>query len=229
MLLSIRKEAMLMAFLLIGNVLFAQQNFSQTGDASFYADKFEGRKTANGEIYRHHKMTAAHRTLPFGTQLKVTNLRNGKSIVVTVNDRGPFVKGRIIDLSKGAAGKLDYIRDGVTKVKIESLGGKSSGGSPSKSIEQQTAPNHYYQIETSEIPLQGYGVQVGSFNQMANLIRLSNQVKELIGGKCYVKVAYMNGMAYNRLIVGVENDKQGAERHMKKLQKVFRDCFVIQL
>lgn len=94
---------------------------NETGLASFYSDAFEGKKTASGEIYKSSKMTAAHRTLPFGTRVEVTNLSNNKSVTVTVNDRGPFVKDRIIDLSKAAAVKLDYIDQGVTKVKIEPI------------------------------------------------------------------------------------------------------------
>jgi rare lipoprotein A len=91
---------------------------TETGKASYYANKFQGRKTANGEIYRHSKMTAAHRTLPFGTQVTVTNLKNGKTVNVRINDRGPFVKGRVIDLSRGAARKIDMVRDGVVNVEI---------------------------------------------------------------------------------------------------------------
>ena len=106
-------------------ILFAfQQCFSQSvqkGKASYYHDKFEGRSTASGEPYRKSKMTAAHRKLPFNTKIKVTNLANNKSVIVRVNDRGPFVKGRIVDVSKAAAKKLDFINQGVTKVKIEVL------------------------------------------------------------------------------------------------------------
>jgi rare lipoprotein A len=92
---------------------------SQTGMASFYSNKFDGNKTANGETYRKSKLTAAHKTLPFGTQVKVTNLSNNRSVTVRVNDRGPFAKGRIIDLSRGAAKKLGMLKQGVVKVKIE--------------------------------------------------------------------------------------------------------------
>lgn len=89
------------------------------GMASFYADKFEGKKTASGQIYRHDLLTAAHRTLPFGTRIKVTNLSNDKTVEVVVNDRGPFTRGRIIDVSKSAAQQLDFVRKGVVKVRIE--------------------------------------------------------------------------------------------------------------
>ncbi len=89
--------------------------------ASYYAHKFHGRTTASGEIYDENKMTAAHKTLPFGTTVRVTGLANGKKVVVKINDRGPFVEGRIIDLSYRAAGELDMIIAGVLKVRVEVL------------------------------------------------------------------------------------------------------------
>jgi rare lipoprotein A len=93
--------------------------YYQTGQASYYAEPFHGRLTASGEIYDMNEMTAAHRSLPFGTRIKVTNEENGKSVVVTITDRGPYVQGRIIDLSKEAAGQLGAIRDGVIPVTLE--------------------------------------------------------------------------------------------------------------
>lgn len=91
----------------------------EKGFASFYADSFQGKQTASGEKFNQNKRTAAHKTLPFGTKVKVTNLKNGKSVKVRVNDRGPFVAGRIIDLSKGAARKIDMKKDGVVSVEIQ--------------------------------------------------------------------------------------------------------------
>lgn len=91
---------------------------SETGLASFYADTYNGKKTANGETYRSSSYTAAHKKLPFGTKVKVTNLSNGKTVKVKVNDRGPFVSGRIIDLTRAAAKKIDMVNAGVVKVKI---------------------------------------------------------------------------------------------------------------
>ncbi len=93
--------------------------WTQTGYASYYADEFHGRRTACGEIYDRNGYTAAHRSLPCGTIVKVVNLENGKSVVVRINDRGPFVRGRIIDLSYAAAKKIGMIRKGVVKVRIE--------------------------------------------------------------------------------------------------------------
>ena len=91
---------------------------SAVGVASYYADKFVGRKTASGEIFSQHKMTCAHNTLPFGTKVKVTNLRNGKSIVVRVNDRLHHRNPRIVDLPTGAAKKLGYTGSGIINVSV---------------------------------------------------------------------------------------------------------------
>jgi rare lipoprotein A len=95
--------------------------FVEYGMASFYGKEFHGRRTSSGEAYDMWSFTCAHRTLPFGTRLRVTNLKNKISVVVRVNDRGPFVKGRIIDLSFAAAKKLNMLKDGVVKVKVEKI------------------------------------------------------------------------------------------------------------
>lgn len=91
------------------------------GKASWYGKAFHGRTTASGERYDMHAPTAAHKSLPFGTRVRVTNLDNGKHTVVRINDRGPFVKGRIIDLSYGAAKKIEMLQAGVVRVKLEIL------------------------------------------------------------------------------------------------------------
>jgi len=92
---------------------------SESGQASYYGNEFHGRKTANGERFDQGKLTAAHRTLPFGTRLKVTNTQNGRSVQVRVNDRGPFVKGRVIDLSSSAFKAIGNLNAGVVPVRIQ--------------------------------------------------------------------------------------------------------------
>ena len=89
------------------------------GTASWYGPGFHGKKTASGEIYDQTKLTAAHKTLPLGTKARVTNLENGNAVEVEINDRGPFVNGRIIDLSRAAAGALGLVKDGIAPVKVE--------------------------------------------------------------------------------------------------------------
>ena len=92
-----------------------------TGEASWYGPGFYGNHTANGEVYRPGTMTAAHRTLPFGTKVRVTNLWNGRSAVIRINDRGPFVDHRVIDLGHGAASNLGLVSSGIAQVKLEVL------------------------------------------------------------------------------------------------------------
>ena len=116
------KNIILFAFLLISPCYSLFSQTTETGMASYYNDKFEGKTTASGEVFSQSKLTAAHRTLPFKTKVKVTNLANKRSVVVVINDRGPFIEGRILDLSKKAANKLDFIEKGVAKVKLEVLG-----------------------------------------------------------------------------------------------------------
>ena len=94
---------------------------TEIGIASYYGKEFHGKKTASGEIFDMHKFSAAHKDYPLGTIIRVTNLNNGKSLVLKINDRGPFVKGRIIDLSYAAANELDFVLEGTTTVKIEVL------------------------------------------------------------------------------------------------------------
>jgi rare lipoprotein A len=94
------------------------------GTASYYGKGFDGRRAANGEIFNMHAMTAAHRSLPFGTQLQVTNMKNGRSVVVRIQDRGPYVRGRMLDLSYGAARALDMITSGTAKVKMVAIAAK---------------------------------------------------------------------------------------------------------
>lgn len=116
-----RKKLFVLVSLLIVmmvSVPLCAQNL-MTGKASYYANKFHGRKTSSGEIYHRDSLTCAHRTLPFGTRLKVRNLNNGREVVVEVNDRGPFCEGRIVDLSYAAAKEIGILRRGVARVEVE--------------------------------------------------------------------------------------------------------------
>ena len=97
--------------------------YAQDGEASWYGPGFAGRRTANGEIFDPSQLTAAHKTFPFNTQLRVTNLENGRSVVVRINDRGPFKPGRIVDLSRAAADRIGMIGSGTAPVRIEVLSG----------------------------------------------------------------------------------------------------------
>ena len=137
-----RNRVLLFLLLLSATTLYGQ---IQTGKASFYADKFEGSPTASGEKYRHNRMTAAHKSLPFGTKVKVTNIANNQTVEVVINDRGPYVENRVIDLSKSAAEKLGFVNQGLAEVKVEVIDagdGKSSG--PIKVIDHVSVEEDEY-------------------------------------------------------------------------------------
>lgn len=120
-------------------------SFSQTGSASWYGSQFHGRKTASGERYNMHAMTAAHKTLPIPSYARVTNLSNGKSVVVRINDRGPFHGSRVMDVSKAAAAKLGFISKGTAKVRVEQI---VPGGATAEAPSQNEAGNIYVNLKS---------------------------------------------------------------------------------
>ena len=119
---GLRAFTLLGALALLGGCsTFGGAGGSETGKASYYGDRHHGQRTANGERFDQNALTAAHRTLPFGTRVRVTNLNNERSVVLRINDRGPFVRGRVIDVSRAAAVRLDMLRAGVVPVRVEAL------------------------------------------------------------------------------------------------------------
>lgn len=216
----------------------------QTGKASFYADKFEGRRTASGVKYHHNKATAAHRHLPFGTKVRVTNLANNKTTVVEINDRGPFVSGRIIDLSKSAAQKLGYIPIGVTDVVLEVVGGDADT-IDDVSIPTETAsntdnptstpasnanvePNEFYELSINKIEdPDWFGVQVGSFQELANLIRLADNLKISYQEDVTVQVKTIQSVKVYSLILGEFKNRDQAERFKEKVSIKYPGSFII--
>ena len=109
----------ILAFTPLNSVASSDRSHTLQGTASYYGSQFQGRKTASGERFNQNGLTAAHKTLPLGTKVRVTNLRNGESVDVKINDRGPFHKGRVLDLSKGAAREIGMLGAGTAKVKVE--------------------------------------------------------------------------------------------------------------
>lgn len=139
------------------------KGFKQRGLASWYGKKFHGRKTSNGEIYDMYAMSAAHKTLPLGTFVRVTNLENGKTIDVRINDRGPFVRGRIIDLSYKAAKKMGIVGPGTAPVEVVALGMAPKGTG------SQGAVTSYEPIDYEKGT---FSIQVGAFLEKENAERL---------------------------------------------------------
>ena len=140
--------------------------FKQRGLASWYGRDFHGRKTANGEIYDMHAMTAAHKTLPLGTRIRVKNLKNNRTILVRVNDRGPFVRGRIVDLSYTGAKKLDMLDSGTAPVEIVALG---SWKDKARTSAHHVPARKNYQTGN-------FTLQVGAFRERANAEKLHKEL-----------------------------------------------------
>jgi rare lipoprotein A len=212
---------------LFSSCTFAQ---NQTGKASFYADKFEGRTTASGEKYRHSKLTAAHKTLPFGTKVRVTNLGNQKTVEVVINDRGPYVDGRIIDLSKSAAEKLDFINQGLADVKVEVLdAGDGKGDGQVKMISHVSVEEkEFYDFEIERLQPTGFGIQIGTYQELVNLMRLADNLKASYQKKVSVQVKVVNGVKYYGLILGQFSTRPKADAFKDQVKKKFPDAFIVE-
>jgi rare lipoprotein A len=206
---------------------FAQ---TQSGKASFYADKFEGAPTASGEKYRHGKLTAAHKTLPFGTKVKVTNQSNHKTVEVVINDRGPWVDNRVIDLSKSAAEKLDFVNLGLADVTIEVLdAGDGKTSDPMKTVNHVAVEEkEFYDFEIARLSPRGYGVQIGTYQELVNLMRLSENLKSSYKKQVTVQVKVVNGVKYYGLILGQFGTRPKAEQFREQLRKKFPDAFIVE-
>ncbi|TNE70555.1 septal ring lytic transglycosylase RlpA family protein [bacterium] len=178
----------------------------QSGVASWYGPGFHGKQTANGEKYDQEELTAAHKTLPFNTLVRVMNLDNGKSVVVRINDRGPYAKGRIIDLSRGAAKKLDMLNSGTARVRLFLVRGDAR--------EVNARAN------SDEL----FAVQIASYNDSKGAEAKASTVKN-----AWVKSYKVDGKTVYRVFVGKFNSKEDAQDFAKRLKRDGIDGFVKQL
>lgn len=180
----------------------AEGGVSQTGIASWYGPGFHGRPTASGSIYNQHELTAAHQTLPLGTRVMVTNLDNGRSTEVAINDRGPFAKGRILDLSYAAAKTLGMIGPGTIPVRIEVI---DSGS---------------YNIQTIRQSLD-YTLQAGSFTELDNAQRLKEQLAKIYPQVSEVSIVPVHGKdtIHYRVQLGTFPNRRDAEGHAQQLAR----------
>ncbi|HET8808756.1 MAG TPA: septal ring lytic transglycosylase RlpA family protein [Flavobacteriaceae bacterium] len=216
-------------FLMAFNTVMSQEKV-QTGKASFYHDMFEGRLTASGDIFSQAKPTAAHKTLPFGTVVKVTNLVNGKSVIVTVNDRGPFVPGRIIDLSKSAAKSLDFINMGVVNVTVEVVAAQGTG--PHDISKENNAPTmaknpEFWELKTTPLSPTGFGVQMASFANSGNLIHLVNKLQLDYRKKVMVQIKNIQGVNIYSVLIGLFDIREKAEKFQQKISAKYPESFVV--
>jgi rare lipoprotein A len=189
--------------------------FVQTGIASWYGKDFHGKKTSNGETYDMHAMTAAHKTLPLGVYVKVKNTDSGNETVVRVNDRGPFVKGRVIDLSYAAAIKLGVDVKGTAPVRIEALGYQST------EAEKYNAPETY---DTGY-----YTVQIGSFKEYPNALRLMEEMKKIFGFS-EIHMIEVYGQIFYRVYAGKYTSLRAAEHaEMEFSEHGYPGSFTVRL
>ena len=197
--------------------LRSHEGFVQTGVASWYGKDFHGKKTSSGEIYDMNGISAAHKTLPLGVYVRVANQENGREAIVRVNDRGPFVKGRILDLSYGAAKKLGVDMAGTALVRIEALGYRQGSG------EKETfkAPPTYDAGD--------YTVQVGAFKEHANAQRLSEEMRRLYGYSD-IRLTNVNNENFYRVYAGRYSSLKAAESAEKSFgEGGYPGSFVVSL
>lgn len=189
-------------------VLNNGNGFVDRGIASWYGTKFHGRRTSSGETYDMYAMTAAHKTLPLPTYVEVTNLRNGKSVVVRVNDRGPFHENRIIDLSYTAAAKLDIIKTGTGLVEVRVA-------NPATYQVARKGINNRTQSIPATIRINmvdDFFIQVGSFSSLLNATKLKSKLGGLGEGLIRISTAVLDGKTMYRVRIGPINNIDTADR-----------------
>jgi rare lipoprotein A len=191
--------------------------YQETGIASWYGKEFHGRLTSNGETYNMYQVSAAHKLLPMHTMLLVQNLDNGREVVVRVNDRGPFVRGRIIDLSYGAAKKLDVLNSGTARVRITALGELKKG---STSAQQGF-------VKMADLRTGEYFVQIGAFTQKYNGIKLQEKFLNA-GHHTVIKKSRVGGQVFYRVQVFVGRTLNAARKSEQALiAKGYKGAFVL--
>lgn len=188
--------------------LSSPAGFIEEGLASWYGRDFHGKKTSNGEIYDMHAMTGAHKTLPMGTYVKVAHRENGREVVVRINDRGPFISGRIIDLSFAAANQLGLVGPGTGQVRIEAIGLKQ---------------------KNSAMPglSDAYVVQVGAFSSKENARLLAERLQQQLGD-AVIHQEKIGGNLYYRVRTGRFTSLNEAENARNLLERQgYGNCFVV--
>jgi len=206
--------------------LASATGYNEIGTASWYGTKFHGKKTANGERYDMHAMSAAHKTLPLPSMVRVTNLENGRSVVVRVNDRGPFVKSRIIDLSYAAAISLGYDQQGTARVRVETLSNHSptrQQPSTPRLASNRTAisttptrPAMSIQNHQNNASQGNIYVQLGAFSSRLN----ARQLKETLSTSFpNARIHHVNGADFYRVRIGPYQNPPETEQVVLTLQE----------
>jgi rare lipoprotein A len=193
------------------------RDYVEYGKASWYGKDFHGKRTSSGEIYNMHDLTAAHKTLPMGTFVRVHNLDNGGSVDVRINDRGPFVKGRIIDLSYSAAKEINIVGPGTAQVKVIALGAPAPGQST------ESGPSY--------LPIDYYSgnftFQVGAFTQKANAERMLEKLR-MQYSNAHITTIIIGGSIFYRVRAGYADNLEEAERFEQRLvREGYPETFIV--
>lgn len=193
-------------------------DYRERGTASWYGRQFHGRKTASGETYDMHALTAAHKTLPMGTYVRAHNLHNGKTVDVRINDRGPFVRGRVIDLSYEAAKRIGVIGPGTAPVEIVALGSLKETEVAGK-VQQTLVPGDYYSGD--------FTIQVGAFKERQNAEKLRNELA-LTYRDTHIGVYEGAQGTFYRVRVGRTNRLEQARKFQEILEAAgYEDAMVV--
>jgi rare lipoprotein A len=195
-------------------VMQSGRNFTEKGIASWYGEKFHGRRTSSGETYDMYAMTAAHKSLPLPSYVEVTNLENGRKIIVKVNDRGPFHENRIIDLSYTAASKLDILRNGTGWVEIRSIGvGYTTAQRKGAPVENpQISGNTSVRLDNN-----GFYIQVGSFSDLENAVKMRDKLGPIARNLISINEVSVNGVNVFRVRFGPLADVTLADKIVNSL------------
>ncbi len=211
-------------------VALAQVGYVEEGEASYYAPAFHGRRTASGERYDRRAYTAAHRTLPFGTVVRVTDKATGRSVLVRINDRGPFKLTRIIDLSEQAAKELGILARGVAQVRVE-VTQVPEGASQGTAGAQGGASGVALFTHPEGRPFQPkpYAVQIGAFSELVNARALAHNAQKETGEVAFVWRATHRGQTLYRVLVGSFAHRKEAEKLRDRLKQEGWKAFVVHL
>ncbi|NOX27861.1 MAG: septal ring lytic transglycosylase RlpA family protein [Gammaproteobacteria bacterium] len=211
------------------HVLNSNKGFVQRGVASWYGTKFHGKRTSSGEPYNMFAMTAAHKTLPLPTYVEVTNLDNGRKVIVKVNDRGPFVAGRIIDLSHTAAKKLNIIGSGTGRVEIRAIApgryGKSVKKPPlQKKVQKKPSRVSASRPKTPKASVtpanERLFVQIGAFNNSHNAENMQKNLYQRLGPRLRIDAHYSETEKLYRVRIGPISSRDDADRVHTKLKRI---------
>ena len=195
---------------------------TETGIASWYGHPYHGRRAANGEVYDMEQLTAAHRTLPFGTWVRVHNLSNDRDVEVRIQDRGPFIKDRIIDLSKAAAREIELLGPGITRVRLTVIEPplESKRPSPKPPVPATTPDENVPAVET-------FGVQVGAFSELPRAEQLRARLEAEFGRARIIPRTAARTMY--RVVVGEAENAEAGEELLSRLRAEFPDSLLVRI